>query len=415
MTATKSTRLRWQLVAVIYLTSLFYFLFQGGKTAMMLFMILNLLLIYLVLGRWSGINKVVGSRTYQAPGASGLDHSLSAGSVLDVSLQVKIPGFYPLPYVIVRDQLQRHNGQKLAFETSFVPNWKRSGQVAYQTPPLQRGEYRFTHTQCLSYDVFGLFEHAGRFGNETIFSVQPQTVPLRQWNGIQRGIRGPYSHAIASRSAKETTQINGVREYLYGDRLSRVHWNATAKTGEWKSKAFERESLPRTVVILDRHPGGYGGELATRFELAVSAAASLLENGLKDDTAMGLLSVGETMTVLPPKAGLDQRNLLMKHLTYVDADAARPLYASLQRADSMLEPGSFAIVITPEVGADIIRSMEWLSRKGITPCMLHISSSVDMLRHNTSWKHMMRERGWPVFEIRQLQELPAALEGSGIA
>ncbi|WP_419872717.1 DUF58 domain-containing protein [Candidatus Pristimantibacillus sp. PTI5] len=415
MAAAKSSKLRWQLVAVIYLTSLFYFLFQGGKTAMMLFMILNLLLIYLVLGRWSGINRVTGSRSYSVPSSNALEQSLSAGSSLEVNLTMKIPGYYPLPYVIVRDQLQRHNGQKLAFETSFVPNWKRSGQVAYQTPPLLRGEYRFTHTQCLSYDVFGLFEHSGQFGTETVFNVLPQTVPLRQWNGIQRGIRGPYSHAIASRSAKETTQINGVREYLYGDRLSRVHWNATAKTGQWKSKAFERESLPRTVVILDRHAGGYSGELTTRFELAVSAAASLLENGLKDDTAMGLLSVGESLTMIPPKSGVDQRNVMMRHLTFVNADAPRPMYSSLKQADTILEPGSFAVVISPETGADVIKSMEWLTRKGITPCLLHISSSVDAKSHNTSWKHVMRERGWPVFEIRQLQELPAVLEGSGTA
>ncbi len=416
MQAINNTKLRWQLVAVIYITSLFYFLFQGGKTASMLFIILNLLLIYLVLGRWSGINMVSGNRVYASHSASAHDQSLSAGSSLEVSLNVRVPGYYPLPYVIVRDRLQRHNGQKLAFETSFVPNWKRSGQVVYQTPPLQRGEYRFYHTECITYDVFGLFAHSGQFGSETVFSVLPQTVPLRQWHGVQRGIRGPYSHAIASRSAKETTQINGVREYLYGDRLSRVHWNATAKTGEWKSKAFERESLPRTLVILDRDRRGYGDELTARFELAVSAAASLLENGLKEDTAMGLLSIGESMTLFAPKSGMEQRNLLMKHLTYVDADATRPLYASLQLADTMLEPGCFAIVITPDTGADVLRSMEWLARKGITPCMLHISSATDK-RSNpaSSWKHVMRERGWPVFEIRQLHELPVVLEGGGIA
>lgn len=415
MASVKSAKLRWQLVAVVYATSLFYFLFQGGKTSFMLFIILNMLLFYLVLGRWSGINKVSGSRAYASPGTTALDQSLSAGSSLDVSLNVKIPGYYPLPYVIVRDKLHRHNGQMLEFETSFVPNWKRSGQVVYQTPPLQRGEYRFIQTECISYDVFGLFEQTGQFGSEAVFSVLPQTVPLRQWHGVQRGIRGPYSHAIASRSAKETTQINGVREYLYGDRLSRVHWNATAKTGEWKSKAFERESLPRTLVVLDRNPLGYSSELTTRFELAVSAAASLLENGLKEDTAMGLLSVGESMTMISPKSGMDQRNLLMKHLTFVDADASRPLYASLQRADSLLEPGCFAIVITSEEGADVIRSMEWLSRKGIIPCLLHISSSVDKLHHHISWKQVLRERGWPVFEIRQLQELPVVLEGGSIA
>lgn len=402
-------------MTVIYTVSLFYFLFQGGKTAFMLFVILNLLLIYLLLGKWSGINRVDGSRTYASQGAVAMDQSLAAGSSLEVNLNVKIPGMYPLPYVIVRDRLQRHNGQALSFETSFVPNWKRLGKVAYQTPPLGRGEYRFVGTECLTYDVFGLFEHAGRFGTETVFTVLPQTVQLRRWHGVQRGIRGPYSHAIASRSAKETTQINGVREYLYGDRLSRVHWNATAKTGQWKSKAFERESLPRTLIVLDRSPGAYGGELPDRFELAVSTAASLLENGLKEDTAMGLLSIGASITMLPPKSGLEQRNTLMRHLTFVDADATYSLYTSLMMADQAIEPGSFAVVITPDTGPDVVKSMEWLARKGVTPCLLHIASSVDLLSHNKALKRVMSEKGWPVYSIRQLQELPDVLEGGGIA
>lgn len=415
MSSARASKTRWILVTAVYTVSLFYFLFQGGKTAFMLFVILNLLLLYLLLGKWSGIGRVEGSRTYASQGAVALDQSLAAGSALEVNLNVRIPGFYPLPYVIVRDRLERHNGQVLSFESSFVPNWKRSGKVVYHTPPLQRGEYRFANTECMTFDIFGLFEHSGRFGKGTSFSVLPQTVQLRQWHGVQRGIRGPYSHAIASRSAKETTQINGVREYLYGDRLSRVHWNATAKTGQWKSKAFERESLPRTLIILDRSPGAYGGELPERFELAVSAAASLLENGLKEDTAMGLLSIGESITMLQPKSGMEQRNMLMKHLTFVDADAPYSLYSSLMMADSTLEPGTFAVVVSPETGPDMLRSMEWLARRGVTPCLLHISSAVDKLSHNTAWKHMLREKGWPAYSIRQLQELPEALEGGGIA
>ncbi|GKU78247.1 hypothetical protein L3i20_v226440 [Paenibacillus sp. L3-i20] len=380
----------------------------------MLFIIINLLLIYLGLGRWSGIAGVSGMRNYSSQG-SAAHGSITAGSSVDVQLNVRIPGFYPLPYVIVRDGMLRHNGQELSFETSFIPNWKRSGSVMYRTPPLQRGEYRFQNTECLSYDVFGLFEHSGNFRSESVFSVLPQTVPLRQWSGFQRGIRGPYSHATASRAAKETTQINGVREYLYGDRLSRVHWNATAKTGQWKSKAFERESLPRTLLILDRHLPALDKSMKDRFELAVSVAASFIEHGSRDDTAMGLLSIGEKMTMLPPKSGIDQRNLVMKHLTFVDADAPHPIYTSLQRADSVVEGGSFAIIISADTGSQIIQSMEWLSRKGVTPCLLHIGSEASKISGDVAWRQIIQSRGWVVYNIRQLQELPAVMEGSGIA
>ncbi|MBH5317027.1 DUF58 domain-containing protein [Paenibacillus sp. GSMTC-2017] len=414
MKATRAKKLRWQFIAVVYISSLFYFLFQGGKTALMLFIIINLLLLYLGLGRWSGITNVTGNRNYSTHGVT-THGSIIAGSSIDVSLNVKVPGYYPLPYIIVRDGMQKHNGQELSFETSFIPNWKRSGSVLYRTPPLQRGEYRFKKTECVSYDVFGLFEHSGIFISESVFSVLPQTVPLKQWSGFRQGIRGPYSHATASRAAKETTQINGVREYLYGDRLSRVHWNATAKTGQWKSKAFERESLPRTLLILDRHYPVYDSYMQERFELAVSIAASFIEHGSRDDTAMGLLSIGEKMTILPPKSGIDQRNLVMKHLTFVDADASHPIFTSLQRADSLIEGGSFALIISTNTGSQIIQSMEWLSRKGVTPCLIHIGSSIDKISGDVAWKQMIQSRGWLVYQIRQLQELPAVLEGSVIA
>lgn len=405
---------RWRIIALIYSVALFYFLFQGGKTAFMLFMILNLLLIYLLLGKWSGISQVNGSRSFRQQGAfAHAEHSLTAGSSIEVQLSVKVPGVYPIPYVLVREQLHRHNGQTLDFEASFIPNWKRMGEVLYTTPPLQRGEYRYKSTVCLSHDVFGLFEHTGSFGSEAVFSVLPQTVPLRQWHGAQRGIRGPFSHAIASRSAKETTQLNGVREYLYGDRLSRIHWNATAKTGDWKSKAFERESLPRTIIILDRFAGDYPAPATERFELAVSTAASLLDNGLKGDTAMGLLSVGKKLTVIQPKSGAEQRNEMMKHLTFVDTDAPNTIYKSLLLADSMLEPGSFAILISGVTGKDALRSMEWLSRKGLTPCLIHIGNISAYEGTDESWRKLLRSRGWPVFSLKQLQELPAVLEGGG--
>lgn len=394
---------------MIYGAALLYLLFQGGKTALMLFMILNVLLLYLALGRWSGISRVSGIRSYRQSGAaSNSDHSLSAGSTLDVQLSVKVPGVYPIPYVLVRDRLLRHNGQQLQFESSFVPNFKRSGEVLYQTPPLQRGEYRFGTTECVSHDIFGLFEHSGRFGSEAVFSVLPQIVPLRQWHSIQSGFRGPFSHAVAPRAAKETTQINGVREYLYGDRLSRIHWNATAKTGDWKSKAFERESLPRTLIILDRYAADYPAPASDRFELAVSTAASLIDSGLKGDTAIGLMSSGKKLTMLPPKSGVEQRNSLLKHLTFVDADAEQGLYKSLMAADSLLEPGSFAIMISGASGKEAIRAMEWLSRKGLTPCLMHIGGEQ---RLQEQWRLMIRSKGWSLFELKQLQELPAVLEG----
>ncbi|PZD93985.1 DUF58 domain-containing protein [Paenibacillus sambharensis] len=412
MDTARTMVMRWRLTALIYVCCSLYLLFQGGKSSFMIFCMVNVLILYLVLGRYSGIAHVKGSRSISGVGGSN-DNVLTSGTRLDVKLAVRIPGFWPIPYVLVHDRLQRQNGQSMQFESSFVPDMKRMGTVRYSTPPLQRGRYTFTSSECVTRDIFGLFEHKGTFQSELSFTVLPQTVPIRNWSLLRYGLRGPYANAAVSRSAKETTQLNGVRDYHYGDRLSRVHWNATAKTGEWKSKEFERESVPRTVVVLDRCAAAYNS--AEQFELAVSAAASLFEYGMRRETAMGLVSLGATADGYQPRSNTDQRKAIMNHLVIVQADGQAGLYRSLREASAMLPSGSSVILVTPQEGEEAIRSMQWLDRTGMTPVMLHVRGSDPVSRRGQQeWQQMLRLRGWPVYQIRQLQELPAVLEGGAV-
>ena len=404
---------RWWLVASLYITCVFYLLFQGGKTSFMVFMIVNVLLVYLILGRWSGVARTQGTRRLQHKGGTG--ESLPAGTRLEVKLQLRVPGIWPIPYVMVREKLVREGQGEMPFEIPFVPDLRRGGEVSYLTPPLARGNYKFAPTVCSTWDIFGLFEHTGHFSSPGEFRVLPQTIGIRYWRQLNRGMKGPFSHAASSRSSKETTQLNGVREYHYGDRLSRVHWNATAKTGEWKSKEFEREALPRTVVILDRNEQAY--PQADRFELAVSVAASLFEHGLRRETAMGLVSVGDTPEGFSPRSTPAQRKVVLSHLVGVAADSPLPLYPALKQAGTLLAPGSFAVLITPQGGEETVKTMQWLERTGLVPCMIYIADdqAPGAVAQDESWQRLIRSRGWPFYTIRHLQELPGQLEGGGMS
>jgi uncharacterized protein (DUF58 family) len=250
-------KLRVWLVLCCFIGTLFFFLFQGGKLSFMVFIIVSILCIYLGLGQWSGIRKSKGVRTLVT---SGHESIMEAGSTLGVKIKLDIPGFWPVPYVLIKDHLQRHNGGNQIFESSLIPDWKRSGMMEYRTPPLRRGVYNFTKTDCSTEDIFGFFEHKGTLALEHSFSVLPQKTTIREWKRLQQMLKGMHHHSSTARAMRETTQINGAREYNYGDRLSRIHWNATAKTGTLKSKEFERESLPKTIVILDRAKHHYANE-----------------------------------------------------------------------------------------------------------------------------------------------------------
>jgi len=401
--------MRWRLIALVYAIALLFLLFQGGKTSLMLFCILNVLILYLVLGKYSGISRATGSRKLLS-GSGTQEQTMIAGVKLDVSLSVHVPGLWPIPYVLVRDRLVRQNGSELPFEMSFVPRYRRDGEIAYTTPPLERGVYHFAPTSCSMQDIFGLFEHTGTFESPASFQIYPRTVPIRQWRQLHSGVKGPYSTSAMQRASKETTQINGVREYIYGDRLSRIHWNATAKTGQWRSKEFEREALPRTIFIIDRYSGAY--ETSEQFELAVSSAASMAQFAFRRSTSIGLLSVGSTKEVLEALPIPDQLTLMMNHFVRIQPDGDIPLYRMLRQSEMLLPYGSFVVLLTPQRGEETIRAMEWLSRRGVVPMLLHMKSAAGQPESISSdWLNLLSRGGYPVYSIGQLQELPAVLEG----
>ena len=56
--------------------------------------------------------------------------------------------------------------------------------------------------------------------------------------------------------------VRGVRDYVPGDPVRRVHWPTSARRGDLVVKEVEEPAAPRLVVALDLGGGGLAGELA---------------------------------------------------------------------------------------------------------------------------------------------------------
>lgn len=128
---------RFWIVLAVWAASLLFVLFQGGKTSLMLLVMISVLVAYLIAGGLGGIRRVHGRRTLSA----GLepDHTLQAGEQVKVSLNFAVPGFLPMPYVVIREVMKRHNGETWSFEESVIPDFRGGGELVFQTPPLERG------------------------------------------------------------------------------------------------------------------------------------------------------------------------------------------------------------------------------------------------------------------------------------
>lgn len=400
---TSSSWSRLWLLLTSMLASMLFVLFQGGKLAFMLLIISTTIGFYLMLGRWSGIAKSKGHR--ELVGVH-IDSPVIAGTTVSVKINVSIPGIWPIPYVIINDRLIRRGSEEHLFEASFIPDWRRRGMVEYKTTPLRRGFYQFNETDCATQDIFGIFEHKGSLNLPSGFWVLPQKVKILHWRQLHRMIRGTHHHTTTTQALRETTQINGVREYNYGDRLSRIHWGATARTGTLKSKEFEKESLPKTVIVLDRRKSSY--ENQEQFELAVSVAASLVDYGLHCDLAMGLLSVGHAATFVEPKLGNAQHRLIEHHLIDVEADGTYPLLRVLQDRARQLAPGTFVTIISPVHDEAILPSLAWVEQRQMNPCHMWICSSSKPGEH---WMKQLQKAGYWGYPVRALHDLPIVLGG----
>jgi len=406
----------WIGLLALYICSLFYFLFQGGKTSLMLFGILNILLIYLSVGYWSGIRNVKGNRLIGYEGHNRQQTQIVAGHSLQITFSAKFTKFMPMPYVLVRENLIRHDGTKQVFEGTMVPGFRNESHWQYIIPHLRRGQYSFGSTTCLSYDAFGLKSHGGEIYINSAIQVFPQTLSAKQWTELLRGHHGIYSSNSISKHAKESTQQNGVRDYMHGDRLSKIHWGATARTGSWKSKDFERESMKKSVVVLDRYvPVSTSNErerLQQRFEISVSMAASILDYSMKNDSAVGLLSAGDNYFYSNPSTGMAHHVGMMNHLMTVDADASKPLSQLLHTRMRDLQGNNVLLIVTFELTKALLATLKQIRSDSTLFYIASYTTATEQLEA-IAVLSAFRIEGFRVIEINEWATTFDSLEGSG--
>ncbi|NGM82858.1 DUF58 domain-containing protein [Paenibacillus sp. 7124] len=392
-------------IFAVWCVTLLYVLFQGGKTSFMLFTMVSVLMVYLLAGGFAGVRRARGARTLTGEGDK-LD-VLHAGGHLRVKLEIALPGFLPLPFIVVREMLKRHNGESWVFEESVVPNFRGRGELRFQTPPLERGRYTFSETEVASEDIFGLVEYRGAFLAQGQFRVLPRTVHIPRWMMYERNSRLAGPQASLSPSRRETTQINGVRDYVYGDRMSRIHWNATAKTGTWKSKEFEHESLPKTILILDGTSSAYSS--SAQFELAVSTAASLLGYGIRERIGIGMCCLDRNTKVFAPAESGAERQKMIQYLIDINGEGRGPLVPRLEKSGRMFPKGAYFVLISPQTGENVLRTLRWAESRGMTPCHIQVLNPSGMRR--SEWQDELQSRGVIGYKVSELQELPGVLGG----
>lgn len=247
---------------------------QAGLVAFAGYVLLGVLLLTRYLAK-AWITHLEGSRECKA-------EPLQVGDSVDVTVKLKNTGTLPIGWLLVEDMLPEFalkqrpprvtmKGRRIT--VLYIPTGKTKA-VKYKITFNVRGYYQIGPTFVETGDVFGLHRRHRVFTEPAFVLVLPRILPLSKYEFASQRPIGEVR--LANRLFEDPTRTAGVRPYQVGDPLQRVHWRATARTGELHVRVYEPTSLAGATLLIDFHTAGYfaRGEPA-RSELAVTTACSI--------------------------------------------------------------------------------------------------------------------------------------------
>ena len=174
----------------------------------------------------------------------------------------------------------------------FSLRWYERSRRTYNLIFRKRGVYPLGPCKLTSGDLFGIYEKTREMNEIDRLTVFPALLPLEELLlhpeypiGDQRSRK---------RISEDPNQVMGVRDYHPEDNFRRVHWPATAKTGQLQVKVYQPTSAQVLIVCLNvsTHQRYWEGIYPELLEHMLSLAASLVERGIQDGYRVGMISNG---------------------------------------------------------------------------------------------------------------------------
>ncbi|WP_299442297.1 DUF58 domain-containing protein [uncultured Phycicoccus sp.] len=242
-------------------------------------LLLALTALSLLLVRRHGLRLEV-ARTV-APGQVAIDQRSL------VTVTVRNAEATPTPILMAEESIDYALGDRPRFVLPALrPGATR--ELQYGVRSHTRGVHRVGPLRVRVRDPFGLSLRTAAVSGEAEVVVLPRVVPLSEGRSLGSGIgsEGSVPHMVALHGEDDQT----IREYRDGDDLRRIHWPATARTGDLMVRQEDRPAKRRAVVLLDSRAAGHAGSgRAGSIEWCVTTAASVVAHLVDSGYAVHLL------------------------------------------------------------------------------------------------------------------------------
>jgi uncharacterized protein (DUF58 family) len=330
-----------------------------------------------VLWAWLGVNWLRVSR-------HTLTHVARVGQKLEEEFVLTNLSRIPKLWTEVRDfsTLPNHYASRVI---GWV-NGKQWRGWRISTFCSRRGRYTLGPMTISSGDPLGIYQMRRTLNRVNSILVYPAT-----WQFADFPLPGghlPGGEAQRRRTHYVTTNASGVRDYMTGDVINRIHWPLSMKRMRLTVKEFELDPMSEIWILLDldgaaqvrmpdAEPAAEGltevspGTAETFVlppqteEYVISMTASVAQHFLKRGRAIGMICYNRHREVLNSDRGERQINKVMETLSVLHADGVVPFERVLRAEGALLPRGATVIAISASTDVRWALSMQQMVRSGL--------------------------------------------------
>ncbi len=332
------------------------------------------------------------------------------------------------PWIEVFNQTAIPNASGSRLLTLVAGRQKRT--YLARTWLTRRGGFSLGPTRLSTGDPFGLFRSSRVVAHTQTLVVLPMLFEIKSFL-FPPGLL-PGGQVIRRKSSDITPHAAGVREYVHGDAMKRIHWPSSIRRDHLMVKEFEQDPQAEIWLYLDSQKSVHAEKQhqydevsveSTLFgrrpkfqlppstlEYSISITASLAHYFIAQRRAVGYVSAGQAYTVHPAERSDRQEAKILETLAFVEANGDLSIAALVAAQASQLPQGSSAILITPTVRPDLLLAVDDLQRRYLRPVVVLLDTETFGGKQGTDkLVRSLRERRVPVCLIACNADLAQAL------
>jgi len=319
---------------------------------------------------------------------------LEVGKIFDERIEISNQSRFRKLWLQIEDQSKILSEIHSRTFTNLGAGWVRMHQALAVVN--KRGFYPLGPTRLVSGDPFGIFTTSKMIPPANQLTVYPhmERIPLlKLLPGEEIG-----GQNLILPTTRTTPQAAGVREYLPGDPLNRIHWPITVKKDKLMVKDFDEDTQSCVWLFLDAQKGLYPHQsdeippavdwnllplkkkAAYRlpkdgFEYAVSIAASIADFYLRSNLAVGFAVHGQNLNILPAEKGQRQLHKILDNLASLEDEGDMPVQVLIERQLRNISRGSALVIITTRDQTAMNLSVRMAHRRGLSALVIQIDSN----------------------------------------